>query len=82
MSQISSFAELVFVYRSKAHLSQQEVAEGIGVTRITEFRWEHGITMPNVTNMRVLAEFLHIPEQELAPFLQKFDSKHQAVLLC
>ena len=80
MKQISSIAELIYVFRIKAHLSQREVADYVGVTRVTEIRWEHGKTKPNITNLRRLAYFLNIPETYLEPFLDVNKKMRQPVV--
>ena len=80
LSQELSFGDFIFECRNEAHLSQQQLADVVGVTRITELRWEHGISMPNITNIRKLAEVLNIPEQRLKPFLETNRRKQQTVL--
>jgi transcriptional regulator with XRE-family HTH domain len=75
----SDFADLVIEYRAYARYSQQEVADGVGVARSTEIRWERGLVMPSITNIRNLAGFLNIPEQRLRPFLAYYKRKRQTV---
>ena len=77
---IKCFADLLFEYRNKAHLSQQQLADDIGVSRLTELRWENGKTMPNITNIRMLAKFLAIPEDKLEPFLPVNRKSNQTVV--
>ena len=80
LREIKCFADLLHKYRNKAHLSQQQLADDIGVSRLTELRWENGKTMPNITNIRVLAEFLAIPEDQLDPFLPDNRKTNQTVV--
>ena len=80
LREIKCFADLLYEYRNKAHLSQQQLADDIGVSRLTELRWENGKTMPNITNIRVLAEFLAIPEDQLDPFLPDNRKTYQTVV--
>lgn len=80
LKQISSIAELIYVFRIKAHFSQQEVADHVGVARITEIRWEHGKAKPSITNLRKLADILNIPETYLEPFLDVSNKMHQPVV--
>lgn len=69
---LSEFAELLVEVRTTAQLSQEEAAEGVGVSRSTEIRWEHGKRMPSITNIRKVAKFYHIPDERLKPFLANY----------
>lgn len=80
MKQISSVAELIYVFRIKAQFSQQEVADYVGVSRVTQIRWEHGKTKPSITNFRRLADILNIPETHLEPFLDVSRKSRQPVV--
>ncbi len=79
LHQDADLAELIFEYRNDAHMSQQEVADGVGVSRTTEYRWEHGLAIPSITNIRRLADVLKIPEQRMKPLLAKTKKRHQTV---
>lgn len=80
LSEFQSFADLVFEYRAEANLTQQEVADIVGVDRSTEVRWEHGKAMPCAANVRTLAKVLNIPKQLIKPFLMKNRIMHQTVV--
>nr|WP_321500250.1 helix-turn-helix transcriptional regulator [uncultured Dethiosulfovibrio sp.] len=42
--------------REGANLKRSEVAEIIGTTRVTVYRWERGINEPDISTMRQLAK--------------------------
>lgn len=69
---LSEFAALLIELRTTAQLSQEEAAEGVGVARSTEIRWEHGKMMPSITNIRKIAAFYNIPDHRLKPFLANY----------
>ena len=71
LSKVSSLADIIFEFRTQAKLTQQELADEIGVARSTELRWEHGVAVPNLHNIRMLAKVLGIPQELLQPYLMK-----------
>ncbi len=79
MSHAKSFAEFLFKYRSDARVSQQVLADKVGVSRRTAVRWERGEAVPNITNLGRLEEELHIPSECMRPFLPGFKERRQAV---
>lgn len=80
LSEVLNFADVLHEYRTEAQLSQQEVADGINVERVTVIRWEHGKAVPNVANIRSVGAFLHIPKHIIRPFLESKCKKHQTVV--
>ena len=69
LNQEDSFPDFLFEWRNKAHYSQQELADKIGVDRKTENRWERGKAIPNITNLHKIAKELHIPYEVLKTYL-------------
>ena len=62
--------------RAVAHMSQEDVADRIGVTRQAVAKWENGDTLPDILNCEALANLYdvslndlvrHNPEQEGLP---------------
>lgn len=51
--------------RKEAHLTQEQLAERIGVSNKSISRWENGITMPDLSILNVLANELNIEISEL-----------------
>lgn len=47
--------------RVNAGLTQREVAEKMGVSKVTIVSWEKGRTLPNMATARKLAELYEIP---------------------
>lgn len=53
--------EVIKQYRQKAELSQEELAEKLGVLRVAVTRWELGTRTPNAEYLLKLMAVLHIP---------------------
>ena len=51
--------------RAKNKLTQKEVAQEIGTSRVTVSRWEHGIFNPKLSTIKKLAKFFHCTTDEL-----------------
>ncbi|MDL2287505.1 helix-turn-helix domain-containing protein [Eubacteriales bacterium OttesenSCG-928-G02] len=51
--------------RSSHGLSQEQVAEKIGVTRQAFAKWENGETLPDIINCEALAEFFDVSLNDL-----------------
>ena len=55
-------------YRVLKDLTQEDVAEKVGVTRQAVAKWEAGETMPDLDKSRLLAEILEVSLDDLANF--------------
>lgn len=53
--------EMLMELRKKAQLSQDEVAEQMGVTRQTVYRWERGSAIPATENLIYLSKLYGVP---------------------
>ncbi len=53
-----SFAEKLLDARNAAHMTQEELAAAIGVTRTTVSSWENGRTQPNLQDLQRLYQVL------------------------
>jgi len=51
--------------RTRCRLSQEEVAEKVGVTRQAVAKWENGETLPDILNCDALAELFDVSLDEL-----------------
>ena len=51
--------------RRKKHLSQQQLADVVGVSFQTISKWENGTAMPQITSLPVLAEFFDVSVDQL-----------------
>ena len=54
--------------RTLHKLSQEELAEKVGVSRQTVSKWESGETMPDIENCRVLADLFSVKIDDLIYF--------------
>ena len=60
------FKDNLFRLRKLKHLTQEELAEKLGVTRQAVAKWEAGDSMPDLEKSRLLAETLEVSLDELA----------------
>jgi len=51
--------------RKERGISQEALAESLGVSRQAVTKWEDGSTLPSTSNLLALAEFFDIPLEEL-----------------
>lgn len=58
-------------FRKEAHLSQEELAEKVGVSRQTVAKWENGTTVPDIHACMTMADVFGISLDTLA-----FEKKH------
>lgn len=58
----------LFSARKKSGLSQEEVAEKLGVSRQTISKWELGETLPDIRQSKKLALLYHLSLDELIDF--------------
>ena len=72
-------SQLVLDRRLMAHMSQQAFAKSLGISRTTEYRWEHGIGIPSITNVGVLAKKLKLTPQELHLLLEAYKANQTVV---
>lgn len=77
MLENKEFGKYIFRLRKAAGLSQEELAERVGVHLNTISQWENGIYIPKTPKLKKLAEALNITEAELlnGPAKQEFEVK-------
>lgn len=61
-------SENLLTLRKMKKLSQEQVAEAVGVSRQAYTRWERGETTPDIKNCAALAEFYEVSLDELVNF--------------
>lgn len=69
--------------REERHLSQEELAEAVGVSRQAVSKWESGAAQPTGANRRALLQALDLREAPAGPRLQSvrfYDAAMQEVL--
>lgn len=62
------FKDNLIQLRKYKQLTQEELAEKVGVTRQAIAKWESGETMPDLERSRMLAEILGVSLDDLANF--------------
>ena len=66
-----SLGEALKEHRTRCHMTQEFVAEHLGVSRQAVSKWENGTSDPSTSNLLALAKLYGISPQEL---LQQIDS--------
>ena len=61
-------SENLLTLRKMKKLSQEQVAEAVGVSRQAYTRWEKGETVPDIKNCAALADFYEVSLDELVNF--------------
>ena len=56
----ADFGKRLKEFRKKKNLTQKEVAVGIGVSEQAVSKWENGECLPDVYNLKLLGQFLHV----------------------
>jgi len=72
-----TLSEKVIYYRKRAGLSQEQLAEKLGVSRQAVSKWETGEASPDVNKLRALAEALGVTADELLSPEEPPQSKQQ-----
>lgn len=62
------FKDNLIQLRKMKHLTQEDIAEKLGVTRQSVAKWEAGDTIPDLDKCRVLAELLGVSLDDLANY--------------
>lgn len=62
---LTSTHEALYEFRSRLDMSQEEVAEKIGVSRVTYTRYENGSSEPTARNAVRLAHLFGVPVEYL-----------------
>ena len=62
------FKDNLVQLRKMRHLTQEDIAEKLGVTRQSVAKWEAGDTIPDLDKCRVLAELFEVSLDDLANY--------------
>ena len=54
------FAQILFMKRQELHLTQEDIAKYVGVSRAAVSKWEKGLSYPDITILPKLATFFNI----------------------
>ncbi len=60
-----NFGERLKKFRKKSGLTQTQLAEAVGVSLLTCFRWEKNERAPRLEDIKALAQALNVPESDL-----------------
>ena len=60
-----TLGETLKAHRTQCHMTQEFVAESIGVSRQAVSKWENGTSEPNTSNLMALARLYGIPAEDL-----------------
>lgn len=61
----ASLGEVLRRYRTERGMTQEFVAESLGVSRQAVSKWEKGISDPSTSNLLALAKLYGVPAEEL-----------------
>ena len=59
------FSEKLQTLRKQKNLTQEELAEALGVSRQAVSKWENGSSEPSPSNLIAIAKLYEIPPEEL-----------------
>ncbi|MBP3941299.1 MAG: helix-turn-helix transcriptional regulator [Christensenellaceae bacterium] len=60
-----SLGETLREYRTERKMTQEFVAEHLGISRQAVSKWESGISEPSTSNLLALAKLFDVPAEEL-----------------
>ena len=60
-----SLGEILKTHRTRCNMTQEFVAEAVGVSRQAVSKWENGLSDPSTSNLLVLAKLFGISPEEL-----------------
>ena len=66
-----SLGETIKLYRTERKMTQEFVAESLGVSRQAVSKWESGVSDPSTSNLFALAKLFGISAEELLKQLQE-----------
>lgn len=66
-----SFGQIIKSYRTKNNMTQEYLAEALGISRQSVSKWEQGITEPSTSNLLALAKVFKVSPEELLKNLEK-----------
>lgn len=68
-----TLGEVLRKHRTECRMTQEFVAEAIGVSRQAVSKWESGASAPSTTNLMALAKLFHIAPEELLKEVQEIN---------
>ena len=65
MENNNALGQVIIELRKKNNISQKELAKKISVSASTLCKWEHGVNIPDLDSIKLLADTLEIPVENL-----------------
>lgn len=65
-----SLGEVLKDYRIRCQMTQEFVAQSLGVSRQAVSKWEKGVSDPSTSNLLALAKLYHVSVEELMEQIQ------------
>ena len=76
-------SEKIYMLRRKSGLSQEQLAEKIGVSRQAISKWEGGLSTPELDKLKALSEYFQVTLDELACGQSPGDNRSKiGIVLC
>lgn len=66
-----SLGQIIKSYRTENNMTQEYLAEALGISRQSVSKWEQGITEPSTSNLLALAKVFNVSPEELLKNLEK-----------
>ncbi|WP_054251926.1 helix-turn-helix domain-containing protein [Neofamilia massiliensis] len=66
-----TIGQIIKSYRTENNMTQEYLAEALGISRQSVSKWEQGITEPSTSNLLALAKVFHVSPEELLKNLEK-----------
>ena len=70
-------SENIYTLRRKSGLSQEQLAEKLGVSRQAISKWEGGLSTPELDKLRALSECFHVSIDELTGELEPAPNRNR-----
>lgn len=67
-SDFELFGNHIRTLRKSRHLSQQQLADSLGLVREAISKWENGKNLPDICNFFALSQALNVSLDDLNPF--------------
>ena len=73
--------EVIRKYRKQRNLTQEEMAQRLGVTAPAVNKWENGNSLPDITLLAPIARLLRVPLDELLSYREELTEKERQDLI-
>ena len=68
---VKKLGEVIKEHRTRCGMTQEFVAEQLGISRQAVSKWENGTSEPTTSNLLALAQLFDIPAEELLRSVQQ-----------